>query len=180
MKKKTKKYFNLNKKSVAGVVTAVIMIALVIAAAIIVWVVVTNLVSKQLEEAESCFMIFGKVTINNRYTCYDFSLNEFHFSINMGDVDIDEVLVSISAEGTTKSFKISKTNTTIENLVNYPDGSEGIKLPDKNAGATYIYNMTGGDFSVKPDAFKIAPIVSGKQCDVSDSISDIDNCLSLA
>ena len=50
-----------NKKAISGIVTAVIMIALVMAAAIIVWVVVNNLVTEQLGEAESCFMIFGKV-----------------------------------------------------------------------------------------------------------------------
>jgi len=180
MKNKTKKYFNLNKKSVSGVITVVLMVGLVMAAAVIVWAIVTNLVSKQLGEAESCFMVFGEVTINNRYTCYNSSSNEFQFSINMGDIDIDEVLVSIAAEGTTKSLKITNINTTIENLVNYPSGSAGIKLPEKNAGKTYTYDMAGGGFSLKPDSLKVAPLVSGKQCDVSDTLLDIDNCLALA
>ena len=167
------------KKGISGVITAVLMVALVMAATVIVWVVVKNLVSEKIEGTESCFMTFGQVKINNRYTCYDSSSKEFHFSISVGDIDIDELLIGISGEGTTKSFTITNEEQTITGLTNYPDGSPEIKLPAKNAGLTYIYNMTEGGFSTGPDSIEIAPIISGKQCDVSDSLSDIDNCLLL-
>ena len=180
MRNRTKKYFNLNKKAISGIVTAVIMIALVMAAAIIVWVVVNNLVSTQLTEAESCFMIFGKVSINNRYTCYNSTTTELQFSINIGDIKVDEVLVSISGEGTTQSFKISNTDQLIPNLRNYLSAVPETKLPGKNGGSTYIYELTGAGFFMKPDSIKIAPIINTKQCASSDSLSDIDNCLSLA
>jgi len=180
MGNRIRKYFNLNKKAISGIVTAVIMIALVMAAAIIVWAVVNNLVSEQLGEAESCFMIFGKVSINNRYTCYNSTENELQFSINIGDIDVDEVLVAISGEGTSKSFKISNTEQSIPNLINYPSGTPTIKLPSKNGGLTYTYDLTGGGFSMmEPDSIQIAPIIKGKQCETTDSLSDIDNCLSL-
>ena len=91
-----------NRKGISGVITAVIMIALVLVAAVIVWVVVRNIVQGQLTGVESCFGVYGKVTINNRYTCYNSSSNKFQFSVNIGDIDVSAVLVSISGEGATK------------------------------------------------------------------------------
>ncbi|MCK5043820.1 hypothetical protein KAR52_02360 [Candidatus Pacearchaeota archaeon] len=171
---------HFKKKGVSGVITAVLMVVLVMAATAIVWVVVKNLVSEKLETTESCFMTFGKITINSRYTCYDSALNEFQFSINMEDISIDELLIGIAGEGTTKSFKISNEETDITGLTNYPSGSSGIKLPGKNAGLTYIYDLTTGGFSMKPDSIEIAPIINGKQCDISDSLLAIDDCAVLA
>jgi len=84
----------MGKKGISGVIAAVIMIALVMAAVIIVWSVVIPLIKNQLTETESCFGIFGKVTINNMYTCHNSSSNNFQFSINIGDIDVDEVVVT--------------------------------------------------------------------------------------
>ena len=164
-----------NKKGLSGVIAAVILIALVITAIAIVWVFVGNLVEEKLEGSGSCMDIFGKVSLNNRYTCYDFSSNEARFSISIGDIDVNEVLVSISGDGTTKSFKITNEEKQIDDLVNYPDGSAIIKLPGKNAGLTY----TATGFLNQPDLIEIAPIIKGKKCGVSDSLSEIDSCLSL-
>jgi len=109
MEKKFK--MNSNKKGISGVVATVILIALVLAVVAIVWGVVTNLVSEQLEEAGSCFEVFDKVSLNNQYTCYNATATpkNFQFSINIGDADINEVIVMISAEGTTKSYSIADT-----------------------------------------------------------------------
>ncbi len=166
-----------NKKGLSGVITAVLMIALAMAAVIIVWNVVNNLVSEKLEETSSCFDVFGKITINNRYTCYDDTNKGFQFSLNMGDLDVDEVLVSISGAGTTNSYSLSNTATAIAGLSPGLIGSgEGnVKLPSKNGGLTYNANM-----SVKPDSVQIAPKISGKQCEVSDTLNQIDSCSALA
>lgn len=164
-----------NKKAVSGVITVLILIALSLAVISIVWAVISNLVKKQIESTESCFGVFEKVTINGMYTCHDSSLNNFQFSINIGDIDVDEVLVSVSKEGTTESYKINNTLSIIPDLGPYPSGAGSVKLPEKNAGLTYI----AGGFSEKPNLIQIAPVINEKQCGVSDSLYEIDDCLSL-
>ncbi|MBA7711718.1 hypothetical protein ES703_120684 [subsurface metagenome] len=168
-----------NKKAVSGVIVAVIMIALVMVTTLIVWGVVRNIVKGKLGDVESCFGIFGKVTINNRYTCYNSSSNELQFSISIGDVNVEKVLILISGEGITKSFEISNEEEFITGLGPYPSGSGNVTLPGKNSGLTYIYNLTQGGFIRAPDLIQITPIVDEKQCDVSDSLSEIDSCLLL-
>jgi len=165
-----------NKKGIAPVVATVILIALVMVIVAAVWVVVNNLVKGGLEESEACFGIFEKVSLNSRYTCYNSSSNEFWFSISIDDIDVDEVLVGISAEGTSVSFRISKTPSEIDNLVMYSTRSSSIILPSKNAGLTYILNMTGAGFSETPNSISIAPIINDIQCGVSDSMYGIDRC----
>ena len=172
------KFKNYPKKGLSGVVTSVILIALVMVATAIVWVFVRNLVEEKLEDSGNCMDIFGKVSLNNRYTCYNSSSSDTQFSISIGDINVDEVLISISEDGTTKSFKISNEEKEIVNLANYKStgfGTDQIKLPGKNAGLTYVTNA----FLNQPDLIEIAPIINGKQCGVSDSLSEIDNCLSL-
>ena len=165
-----------NKKGVAPIVATVLLIALVMVIVVAVWAVVNNLVKGKLEESGACFGIFEKVSLNSRYTCYNSNLNEFWFSISIDDLDVDEVLVGISAEGSSVSFKISKTSSEIDNLVMYPTRSPDIILPSKNAGLTYILNITGAGFSEAPDSISIAPIISGTQCSISDSMHQIDRC----
>jgi len=169
----------LNRKAISGVIAAVILIALTVGIISIVWVVVNNLVTTELEGAQSCFGVFEKVTINNQYTCYDSSSNMFQFSISVGDLEAEEVLVSISGEGQSKSFKITNTASIIDNVLNYT-GGQSIILPKTNSGLTYVYDLTAGGFSSSPDKVEIAPIINKKQCGVSDSLSDIENCLLLS
>lgn len=164
-----------NKRGISGVITAVIMIALVMALIVIVWSFIVPLVKDQLGDVESCFGVFGKVTINSMYTCYDSSLNNFQFSIKIKDIDVDEVVVSISGEGETKSYTLTNEEQNITGLGPYPSGSGSVKLPEKDAGLTYI--ATG--FSSKPDLIKLAPVINRKQCEDSDSLSEIDDCQAL-
>jgi flagellin-like protein len=170
-----KKFIKMNNKGISGVVATVIMIALVLAAVAIVWGVVTNLISTQLEESGSCFNIFGKLTLNSAYTCYNTSNNEFLFSIGIGDIDIEKVVVSISAQGTTKSYTLTGTEADI-GLLSYPGRNNLVKIPDKNGGLTYITS----EFASKPDSIRISPVIAGTQCEVSDSIQNIESCSLLA
>ncbi len=164
----------VNKKALAPIVATLILILLVIAVVVIIWGIVNNIVKGGLEESEACFGVFDKVSLNSEYTCY--IGDDFRFSISIGDLDVDEVLVGISAEGSSSTFKISKTVSQIDNLVTYPDGLSDVKLPSKNAGLTYVFNITGAGFSEKPDSISIAPIIKGTQCSVSDSMNQIERC----
>ncbi len=165
-----------NKRGLSGVITAVILIALVMVAGVIVWVVVRNIVQGELGGVESCFGAYGKVIIDNKYTCYNSSSEQFQFSVNIGDIDVNSVLVSISGGGATKSYTIKNINEPISGLGPYPSGSGNVTLPGKNSGLTYIENT----FTTIPDLIQVAPIIGGKQCEVSDSLSEIDDCFSLA
>ena len=93
-----------SKKGLSEIVSVVLILALVVALVGVVWGVVNNLVEEKISESESCFGIYGKATLNNDYTCYNSSSNELQFSVNVGDVDIDELLVGISASGTSTSL----------------------------------------------------------------------------
>jgi len=164
------------KRGLSIVVTTVVLIALVLIAIAIVWVVVKNLITEKLEETESCFGNFDKVTINGYYTCYDSDSKEFQFAIDVGDIEIDAVLVLISNEGESKSFEI---NDSLDdgNLKPYGGAyTDSVSVPGKNAGKTYATDY----FKSEPDLIKISPIIGGTQCEISDSLYDIDECLSLA
>lgn len=163
-----------NKSGLSTVVSALIMILLVMVATGIVWTIVSKIIKEEIESSESCFGNFEKVIIDNEYTCYNPEANEIQFSINIKDIDVDEVLVSISGGESTKSFKISKEEGVISYLKMY-NGNENIILPGRNAGLTYVFN-TGAAELGKPYSVKIAPIIGGNQCEISDSVSGIDDC----
>ena len=167
----------MNKNGLSEVVTTVIMIALVLLASVLVWTIINNLIQGKIKDSESCFGNAEKVTLEKKNICYDESLipNKVRFAISLGDVDVDEVLVSISTDAETKSFKIGKNDLAIENLT-YLDSSSPVKLPNKNGGKTYLYQWAG----FQPTSLKIAPIIDGTQCEMSDSSSDIDSCLLLS
>ena len=164
----------MDKKGISTVIATMIMITLVMAIVAIVWVSVRSLIDEQIETSESCFGNFGKVKLDKRYVCYNSSSNEFQFSISMGDIIVDSVLVSISSKSGTKSFKLS--NNTISNVKMY-NGVYGevVTIPKKNSGFTYIADV-GGLGIGEPDTVSIAPIINENQCEVSDSVSDIGKC----
>lgn len=164
-----------NKRGISGIVSAVIMIGIVMAAGALIWGVVNSIVSEGLGEAEACFNIYGKVTLNNRYTCYNKTSKEVFFSVNIEDIDLDGIIVRISSAGESKSYTIKKDTTAVAGLSNYSRGST-ITLPGANSGVTYI--ATG--IANNPDSIDIVPIVKGKQCDISDSINQIDSCRALS
>ncbi len=164
-----------SKKGLSAIVVTVILVALSMAAIVLVWAFVSNLIKKQISSSESCFGNSEKVTLNGQYTCYeeiDSTHYNLRFSLNIGDVDIDKVLVSVSSASAVKSYEISKTEGTISGLSMYPSGSLQVKLPEKNAGLTY--KATG--FTSKIDSMQIAPVIGGNLCSVSDSFSEIENC----
>jgi flagellin-like protein len=164
-----------DKKGVSGIIAAIIMIGIVLAAGVIVWSVVNNIVNQSLGSAESCFGNYGKISLNNRYTCYNKSGNETLFSVNIGDVNVDSVVVRISSPEGALSYTIEKGDNTITNLQSY-NRSSVVQLPGENSGLTYrAINMPA-----YPDLIDISPVINGKQCDVSDSIKQIDLCSSLA
>jgi len=166
-----------NKKALSGIVTAVIMIALVLALTTIVWGVVNRMVNKELSSTESCFNTFDKVTFSNRYTCYNSTGKKLKFGIDIADIEVDEAIINVYTEAGSKSFRIKKENSTVDYVSGYK-GEQEIKLPGKNSGITYILDLEASGIDV-PSSMKIAPVINGEQCDVSDTLNEIDSCESL-
>jgi len=170
-----------NKKSLSTVIATVLLILLVTVATAIVWVFVNNIVSERTKGVQSCFDVesSGKVTINNYYTCFNSTAGEVQFSINIGDAEIDSLVIFILVGGNSRSF----TLTNIDNIA--ADGlrpykgidTDAVKLPGKNEGRTYVANFPGVE---KVDWIKIAPVIDKKQCDSSDATYEIDSCALLA
>ena len=163
-----------NQKGIAQILATMIMIMLVLAAASIVFGVVNNLVKDEIESSEACFGNFGEVTINKQYTCRDFDSNEVQFLINVGDVDIDGLLVSVSGKSGAKSFKIIGEAISFVRTYNGLYG-DVINPPNENSGLTYFVNLS--EINIEDaNSITIAPIIEGIQCGVSDSLSGVDNC----
>jgi hypothetical protein len=168
-----------NKKALSTVIATVLIILLVLVSVAIVWKFIQNIVNpEKLDKAQSCFdaTSSGKVTINDYYTCYNQTSNEVQFSIDIKDVTIDSLVVSILVGGNSKSFTLTNNDTIVPNLRPYK-GSSGttVKLPGKNEGKTYVaegFEAGAG----KVDWIKIAPVIAGQQCDASDETYQVDYC----
>jgi uncharacterized protein (UPF0333 family) len=167
-----------NKKGLSTVIATVLLILLVVVATSIVWMFVNNIVKDSTDKrTQSCFNAISssKVTINDYYTCYNSSSGKVQFSINIGDVDVEGVVVSILMGGNSRSFTITNQVQVINYLLPYGNsGLTTVNLPIKNGGKTYI--ATGFQVNSKVDSIKIAPIIEGKQCDMSDSTYQVDDC----
>lgn len=163
-----------NKKGLSTVVITVILIALSMAAVVLVWGFVNNLIKKQVGSSESCFGNYDKVQINKQYTCYEDAGGSYNlrFSLTIGSIDVDKVIVSVSSASAVKSYELTKEEVEISGLTNYPSGTSSIKLPGENAGLTY--RATGFDSTI--DLVQIAPVIGGTQCEASDSFSEVESC----
>lgn len=159
------------KKALSAVVIMIVLVALTMSIAGVVITLTKKTVEKKISETESCYNILDKVSINSEYVCYNSTSDSIIFAISIGDIKIDELIVAISGEETSKIFNILSAPSEIEGLS--VCGSEDllVKLPQKKAGEMY-----SGDINFKPVQIKIAPIINGEACDVTDSLNNIVNC----
>ncbi len=170
-----------NKGGVSTVVETILLIALTIGIVAIVWTVVSNLVEKNISSSESCFGVFEKVTLNPRYTCYNnvtgTGNDEVWFSISLGDIEkVDDILVAISGEGNSASFKIMEDKPA--GLSYYPDRTRPVVIPRKSQGLTYIYELPSS-FTQTPERIEIAAIVDGEVCGNINPLEQFESCSSL-
>ena len=172
-------FFSKNRKGMSGIVVTMLMIALVIVVTTIVWTAINSLIKENVSSSQACFGNFGKITLDRKYTCYDSDNNVVRFSINIADIKVDDLLVSISNNARTGSFRLTNIETVVDggNLIYYSGGSGSVKLPGENSGITYNSTWSGTE---GPNTIKIAPTLNGKQCDISDTVGGIDDCGLLA
>jgi hypothetical protein len=159
-------------KGLSTVVSAVIMVALVLVAASIVWVTVNKMIKDETSSASSCFQTAEKVYIDRDNTCYNSTSNEIKLYIGVKDIEVNSILVSVAGESGAKSFEISSSaeNTFLKMY----DNSE-VRLPDRNSGLVYIVGLSTFDIG-KASNIKVAPTINGKQCETSDILSNLEDC----
>lgn len=161
-----------NKKALSQIVSAVLLITLTISAIAIIGVTLQTFVIDRLDSAGSCYGVLDKVKFNNDWTCYNQTSNEMQFSIEVGDIDVESVLISVSMGDSSIIINLKNETTTIENVTYLDRVSNEVSLPSKEGGKTYL--LEGVD--EKPVKILIAPYVGTKQCDVSDRVDSIFNC----
>ena len=146
-----------NKKGISGVLTTIILIAMVIVLVGIIYSVIIPMVRNNIEHANACSPpnIIGKISLNRLNTCYDDSTKIIKVSMEIEDLEYDKILVYISQGGTSKTMEI---------------------IQAQNSGKTYEYNINDLGLSGKPETIKIAPVIEGEQCDIIDSINEVATC----
>lgn len=163
--------FFKNRKGLSEVVGAVIMIALVIGLIAGVWTIVNSFVADRLDKTESCYAVIGKTTLNPLYTCYNETGNYLMVSINVGEIELDSLFLSIETNGSSQVFQLKNESQILDNITFYnPDNNE-VYMPRPESGKAYII-----DAQSRPSRIQIAPRMGTTTCDVSDMIDSIATC----
>lgn len=165
-----------NKRGISSIIATLLLIVLTIVLVVIVWTVVNSLISSKINQSSACFGNFNTINLNGQYTCFNSTTNSIQFSLNIGGIAADGVLVTISSPSQSKSITLTNTPQIIANLTYY-NGTASVAMPPENSAMTYYYGWSGSD---TPNSIQIAPIVKGQQCSTSDSLTTIDNCLLLS
>jgi flagellin-like protein len=162
-----------NKKGMSEIITTVIMIALVMAAAGIIWEVVNNLIQKNTQQTESCFGLYEKVNLYGQGVCYDSENQRVSVYVEVKDVDIDKIIVSIYTEAETKSFEVPGENLDVAIYTkNSPEYGTNLSKLTQNSGKRFwVRNINS-----IPTSISISPIINGNQCEISDTIKTIEYC----
>jgi len=162
-----------NTKGISTIIATLILVLFALVAGGMVWGVVSNIIEEKMSDVESCLGNFGKVEINSYYTCYNSTSNKTYIGIDVKDIEIEEISLSVSSRTQSKLFVISSETTTLPFVQLWGGGD--LKMPDKNSGLTYIIDTQASGIGY-PDSIQVAPKIKGKVCDVSDSLFQIDDC----
>lgn len=96
-------FFPRNHKGLSTIIVTVLLIGLTIVAIGIIWAAINGMIRGKIANTEACFGNFGKVEINPQYTCYidkpTGQQDEFQFSLSIGDINVEKVIVGISSAG---------------------------------------------------------------------------------
>lgn len=171
----------IKKRGLSGVISVVIIIALVMAAVVLVWNFVENTITDQIENTESCYNARQELSFDNDYTCYNITHDsgEIRVKIDRGDVDIDGALISIKSESETISYEINSEARELNGITNYPEREGTIILPGKDQGRTYIIRnleLNNSFEDITSLRLSLYPIIGDDKCEKSDSINNLYDC----
>ncbi|MEK6914768.1 MAG: archaellin/type IV pilin N-terminal domain-containing protein [Nanoarchaeota archaeon] len=176
------------KKSQSEIITAVLLILIVIALAVIILNFSSNFVKNKLSDT-GCFDVVGRVSFvsSNKYTCFRdtneggiASNDHVILKVHLGDVESVSGLLIALGGANTKSIKIIN-GAKIDGVKMYGDNSVDpalelpLELPKKNEERTYVIAVTSIPENIKINAI-ITNENSEKVCETSDSISSLPLC----
>lgn len=164
----------MNKKAVSEIINTLIIVVISLVLIAFLFVFIRNMITEETQGTKECFDSIGKVLIGTEFTCY--KNNELNIFVDVKDIEIDGIYISISDNSNSKSFKITQ-GAKIENVKNYNDDSYGSELnfPEKNSGKTYVFNLQELGIG-NPNSVKIAPIIGTKVCEATDEIFTLKSC----
>ena len=161
------------KKAQSQIVTAVLLILIVIALAVVVLNFSMNFVKDKLS-GTGCFEAVDKVTFtnHNKYTCY--KAPNLRLQVHIGDINesISGFLIETGGANT-KSIEIKEGNNADTDVQMYKpaDGDTKLHIPGKNEEKTYKF------LDNNPETVKIYPILTdGQVCEASDILEKIILC----
>ena len=164
----------MEKKGLSGIVSAMIMILLVIAMTLVVWGAIQVFFDKEtLDNSKGCLdlSIGEQITLEQEVTCHNFLQEEMKFGINIGNVDVDEVIILFSTPEGTNSYTLGPSPNDNPTLLSF-SREPGVVIPSKNSGRTFI--VTG--IKERPISIEIAPKINDRLCEISDKITKIRDC----
>ena len=166
------------KKAQSQIVTAVLLILIVIALAVVVLNFSMNFVKDKLS-GTGCFEAVDKVTFtnSNKYTCFNDSdkgagtQDHLLLQVHIGDINESISGFLIETGGATTISKEIKEGEPADNVTMYGGGGT-LELPGKNEERTYVF-----DFVITPETVKIYPILTdGQVCEASDILEKVILC----
>lgn len=162
----------MKRKGISGVIAMVLMVGLTIVAVAIVWGVVSNLVTDKTKGAE-CVDGFDKILINDYYTCYDATSNEMKISLEVKNIDVNSILVAVYGASQSKTFEVPGGYSYVKPYNGVYN--DNLTIPSQNSAKTYIFDVSGTGIGA-PSMIKISPTINDYQCEVSDSLLNVDTC----
>tara|TARA_Y100000310_G_scaffold310427_1_gene355659 strand:- start:441 stop:1019 length:579 start_codon:yes stop_codon:yes gene_type:complete len=169
------------KRSQSQIVTAVLLILIVIALAVIILNFSTTFVKDKLS-GTGCFEVVQKEGVkfrsSTKYTCYDAKTTAtdddvLNLQVHVGD--INEILAGLLIElggADTSSIEIREGEDEEIGGVTMYDGSSEMKIPGRNEDRTYVFARTS-----EPETVKLYAILTdGQVCESSDSLDRIPVC----
>ena len=178
-KKKTdlKLKYEMDKRGVSGVVVTIILIGITLSAITIVWSIVSNSLNRNLGKSQSCSDLFQKISLNRDYTCFDNLSRELHFSINIGDIMVDKIIIYVTSGANSGKFELTNTPHSITNVKPFGGNyGENVTLPGKNTGTTYVLNMPRAGLNEFPEEIQLVPVIDSNECPTIDAMRSIEDC----
>ena len=167
------------KKAQSQIVTAVLLILIVIALAVVVLNFSMNFVKDKLS-GTGCFEAVDKVTFtnSNKYTCFndsdrsvDGTDDDLLLQVHIGDINESISGFLIETGGASTISREIQEGEPVAN-VKMHDGEEILEIPGKNEERTYTFTLES-----YPETVKIYPILTdGQVCEASDILEKIILC----
>ena len=165
----------MKKKGISGIVSVVIIIALVMAAGLLVWNFVQDALSERMEGTQLSYNAIGKVEINEDYTCYNVREGEVGVSISVGDIDLDGLLISVLGNTGSETYKLTSEAKNMTNIKNYLSRKGTVIVPGKDSGRVFVLKGLE-EMDLNSMTIEISPIIDDNQCDPLDSIKKVYPC----